>query len=90
MYDRNALFNQNIQLPILQTKEGKDLFKGFSKHHKIYIERKIQNVFFDEYRRIPPLALDNKHAGEKAHRKFGKAVARSILNNKQITIGELL
>ena len=51
---------------------------------------KIQNVFFDEYRRIPPLALDNKHAGEKAHRKFGKAVARSILNNKQITIGELL
>lgn len=76
---------------ILQTKEGKDLFKGFSKQPIKYIlESKIQNVFFDEYRRIPPLALDNKHAGEKAHRKFGKAVARSILNNKQIKIGELL
>ena len=82
---------KNIPIIILQTKEGKDLFKGFSKQPIKYIlESKIQNVFFDEYRRIPPLALDNKHAGEKAHRKFGKAVARSILNNKQITIGELL
>ena len=76
---------------MLQTKQGKDTFKGFSKKRIGYIlDSKVQNVFFDQYRFIEPFALDNSHAGVQAHKEYGQAVFKSIVNNDQLSIGDLL
>ena len=76
---------------MLQTSTGSNFFKDFPrKHIKYILDCKIQNVFFDNYRRITPLAFDNKHAGQRAHAEFGKAVAESITKNNVLNIGEIL
>lgn len=87
------LFLDSYNIPnfhALQAK-GTSLFKQFPKKHIKYIlDLKVQKLFFEDFRKIEPLALDGNHAGVNAHLKFANAMLDTIINSKQITIKELI
>jgi hypothetical protein len=57
---------------------------------KYLLSFKVQNVFFDQHRHKPPLALDNKHAGVNGHKSFADAVIKSINTNNTISIKDII
>ena len=42
---------------------------------------KFLNRFLNDYRHIPPLALDNSHPGPNAHKAIADAYYEAIQNN---------
>jgi hypothetical protein len=77
---------------MMQTKTGDMSYKGMEHTNDIkYLLRfRLQNVFFDQHRRIPPLALDDSHAGVNAHKSFADAVIESIKTNNTISIKDII
>jgi len=87
------LYLDSLDIPnyhVIQTRSGLDSFNQVKIKNIPWMKSfAVQDVYFDEWRKIPPLAMDNGHAGENAHREFGKAVWMSIISNKQKHLGKL-
>jgi hypothetical protein len=71
--------------------QTKTVWKGMATDEiKYFLSFKVQNVFFDQHRHKPPLALDNSHAGINGHKSFADAVIESINTNDTLTIKDII
>lgn len=91
-YMHNAkLYLDSLNIKSFHMMQSKKSLKGMATDEiKYFLSFRVQNVFFEQHRHIPPLALDNGHAGVNGHKYFADAVIESINKNNTIAIKDII